>query len=115
MANETTVFISFEVEQTLHMVGVLLRQARLARGDTEEQVAKRLNVSRATWRRIEQGDANVRSGTMLQALVLFQMKERVLGLAEDDPLTTALLRRQLPKRGSRPRRATPKKDLNGNT
>lgn len=104
MSNQTNVFLSFEVEQTLHSLGLLLRQARLARGDTEEQVASRLNVSRATWRRIEKGDANVRSGTLLQAMVLFQLKERVLALAEEDALTNALVRRHLPMRGSSPRR-----------
>lgn len=111
MPNKTAVFISYEVEQTLRSVGGLLRQARLVRGDTEDQAAERLNVSRATWRRIEQGDTNVRAGTLLQALAMFQMKERVIGLAEEDPLAIALLRRQLPGRGGRQRAGKPSKTI----
>lgn len=98
MPNETNVFLSFEVEQSLVAVGQLLREARLVRRDSEEDMAQRLNVSRATWRRIESGDPNVRIGTVLQALVHFGMKERVTNLSMADHLTLALLRRELPKR-----------------
>ena len=101
MSNKTSVFLSFEVEQTLLGVGEMLRQARLARGDSEEQISMRLNVSRGTWRRIENGDPNVRAGTLLQALINYQLKGRVLALAEEDELTTMLLRKRLPKRARR--------------
>jgi transcriptional regulator with XRE-family HTH domain len=106
MANQTSVYISFEVEQTVAGIGQLLRQARLARSLTETQAAQRLGVSRATWCRIEAGDTNIRGGTLLQALIIFQMKPRVLALAEPDALTAALAIKKLPQRGSRSRLAS---------
>ena len=107
MPNKSEVFLSFEVEQTLINIGSLLRRTRLANGDTEGQVAERLNVSRGTWHRIERGDPNVRIGTFLQALVNYQLKGRVVALADEDELTTLLTRQRLPKRAGQPRKKGP--------
>ena len=55
-------------------------------------------IYRMTRRRIEAGEPNVRAGTLLQALVMLQLKDRVIALSERDPLTTLLGRTWIPKR-----------------
>lgn len=109
MTNEALAFLSFEVEDTLKKVGLLLRQARLARNLSETQMAERLRVSRSTWVRIEAGDSNVRSGTLLQALKLNEMSSRVLDLANPDPIVAQMALQALEKRGSARRKKTQSK------
>ena len=85
-------------------MGQLLKERRLASGDSETIMAERIGVSRMTWRRIEAGDPNVRAGTLLQVLVMLQLKDRVLALSERDPLTASLGRTWLPRRASAKRK-----------
>lgn len=98
MTNSSSVFLGYEVTQTLFETGQLIKERRLASGNTETVMAERLGVTRMTWRRIEAGDPNVRSGTLLQVLVMLQLKDRVIALSERDPLTTLLGRTWIPKR-----------------
>jgi transcriptional regulator with XRE-family HTH domain len=97
------------VVTSLLALGALLRTARVARDQTAEQMAQRLNISRGTWVRMEQGDATVRIGAYFSALALFQMEERLYGLAGEDRVTKALQQRRLSKRATstsgRPRAA----------
>jgi transcriptional regulator with XRE-family HTH domain len=101
------------VATSLQALGALLRTARVARDQTAEQVAQRLNISRGTWGRMEQGDANVRIGAYFSALALFQMEERLYGLGGEDRVTKALQQRRLPKRatGASGRSSGPKKPV----
>lgn len=99
MKTPSTTFISYEVTQTMIRLGQVLKEARLARGDTQKQVAERLGVSTATYQRLESGSPEIRAGTLMQALVNYQMKDRVMALAAEEPLTTALLRRDIRRRG----------------
>lgn len=103
MSKLTDVNLAPEVEYALIDVGRMLKRARLASGETEEQIAGRLNVSRGTWRRIEKGDPNVRVGTFMQALVIYELKERVMALGNEDELTALLLDHGLPMRATRSR------------
>jgi transcriptional regulator with XRE-family HTH domain len=106
MPNHAPAFLSFETTESLRLAGVRLREARLARRHTEQHAAERLGVNRATWSRLERGDPNVRAGTWLQALLSYQLSDRVLGLAEADPLTQTLATKALPKKGALPKTAT---------
>jgi transcriptional regulator with XRE-family HTH domain len=55
-------------EEALAQLGTRIRQARIERDETQERFAARLGVTRATLRRLEQGNPQVSLGLLALAL-----------------------------------------------
>lgn len=77
--------LSSKAAAALQRVGRSLRQARLRRNITIEDLAKRCDVGPQTISRIEKGDPGVAIGTLATALHVMGMVEALAELAERDP------------------------------
>lgn len=77
--------LSDRTTKSLHDLGKRLKQARIARGDTQEIFAERLCVSIPTLRSMEAGDANTRIGYWIEALSLMRRLDDVDGLFATQP------------------------------
>lgn len=79
-----TGLVSFQGEQALVNIGKNIKVARLRRRDTEEMAAKRIGVSRHTWRRLEQGLPTVSLGVFIEAMVVYGFEKQLFELANPD-------------------------------
>lgn len=93
----------------LRRLGEDLREARLRRRISIEDLALRAGTSRSTVTRLENGDAGVGIGTLCDILVVFGLIDRIGELVDvrKDDIGLALDSERLPQRGrsSRTRRA----------
>jgi transcriptional regulator with XRE-family HTH domain len=98
---KTTYIPSFQCQAALEQIGGRLRTARLRRGESEALAAQRIGVSRATYQRIEKGDAGVSAGALLDALMLYGFEDQVFELSDPDAdeVGKRLERLMLPKKG----------------
>ncbi len=85
----------------LRRLGEDLREARLRRRISIEDLALRAGTSRSTVTRLEQGDAGVGIGTLCDILVVFGLIDRLGELldARKDDIGLALESERLPQRG----------------
>jgi transcriptional regulator with XRE-family HTH domain len=67
----------------LPMVNTRLRNARLARGWTQEQTADRAKIGRTTYIRLEQGTQQPHESTMKLLCEIFGLSPQELGFSED--------------------------------
>jgi transcriptional regulator with XRE-family HTH domain len=94
----------------LTQLGERLKDARLRRRFSAEQVAARAGFSRYLLTRIEKGDPNVSIGNVLHVLRVLGMEKDLGGVAKDDPLGRLLQDEKLPQRKRAPKiRAVPSK------
>lgn len=85
MAKHSVVLLP-KTQQILEQVGNQIRLARLRRGLSEEIVAERAGISRATLCSIEKGAPTVSFGSYASVLVALGLQEDLLLLAKDDVL-----------------------------
>ncbi|AXK41315.1 helix-turn-helix transcriptional regulator [Erythrobacter aureus] len=85
----------------LRRLGEDLREARLRRRISIEDLALRAGTSRSTVARLEQGDTGVGIGTLCDILVVFGLVDRLGELADvrKDDIGLALDSERLPQRG----------------
>ncbi|MFO7596703.1 MAG: helix-turn-helix domain-containing protein [Desulfocurvibacter africanus] len=95
-----------DLEETLAKVGADIRRARIRRGITQEELAKRAMVNRKTIIQMEKGSPEVGMGILLRTLNVLGIDERFRDLAspELDKVGQALEARKLPNRASKPKR-----------
>jgi len=86
--------------RALKQLGADLREARIRRNLSMERVADRASTSRATLRRLEQGDPSVGLGVVAAVLQSLGLVGRLAELAspESDEVGQALARDRLPQR-----------------
>lgn len=92
--------------RAIKKLGADLREARIRRNLSQDRVADRAATSRASVRRLEQGDASVSLGivaAVMQALGLVSRLETLASPAEDE-VGQILARERMPKRAYSPRR-----------
>lgn len=94
------------LEETLAKVGADIRRARIRRGITQGDLAKRVMVNRKTIMQLEKGAPEVGLGILLRTLNVLGIDERFKDLAapELDKVGQALEARKLPSRASKPKR-----------
>ncbi|MBO6767302.1 MAG: helix-turn-helix transcriptional regulator [Erythrobacter sp.] len=85
----------------LRRLGEDLRDARLRRRISIEDLATRAGTSRSTITRLERGDAGVGIGTLCDTLVVFGLIDRLAELLDvrKDDIGLALESERLPRRG----------------
>ncbi|MEO1969486.1 MAG: helix-turn-helix transcriptional regulator [Sphingomonadaceae bacterium] len=85
----------------LRRLGEGLREARLRRRISIEDLALRAGTSRSTVTRLEKGDAGVGIGTLCDILVVFGLIDRMGDLIDvrKDDIGLALDNERLPRRG----------------
>jgi transcriptional regulator with XRE-family HTH domain len=88
----------------LVQLGARLKDARLRRRFSAEQVATRAGFSRYVLTRIEKGDPNVSIGNVLHVLRVLGLESDVALVAKDDPLGRLLQDEGLPQRKRAPRK-----------
>jgi len=88
------------VRYALKKLGTDIREARLRRRIQTKVMADRLQVSRPTLRRLEQGDPSVGMGAWATAMYVLGMVERLADLADiaHDPVGQRLASEALPQR-----------------
>jgi transcriptional regulator with XRE-family HTH domain len=81
-------------------LGADLRDARKRRRIKTAVMADRLQISRPTLRRLEQGDPSVGIGSYATALYVLGMSDSLAGLADiaNDPVGKQLASEDLPRR-----------------
>ena len=78
------------------MYGSRLKDIRKDHGDTQEELAKKLNVSTATVSKWEQGANDPNFETLCQICRMYEVSaDFLLGLSDDDPLFTKKKRSKL--------------------
>lgn len=90
----------------MRQLGHDIATARKARGFTAEDMAERVGVDRGTLRRLEQGDPGATLHTLVMALSVLGLAERLANLVDIAGDDVALLgaKARLPQRVSKPRR-----------
>jgi len=88
------------ISRALRKLGSDLSAARRRRRLTQELVAERALISRATLARVERGDAGVSMGIYASVLFVLGLGERIGDLADPgtDEIGRGLAEEQLPKR-----------------
>lgn len=94
------------LKRELTALGERLRQARLRRAYTIENIAQRVGVTRKTLSRVEQGDPAVSLGVYARVLQALGLDEDIESIARDDELG-----RRLQDAGLRQPRRAPRKKL----
>lgn len=82
-------------------LGRRLADARLARRITQEQMAERVGVSRATISKLEGGDPSVGMDTLFRVLSILGMVGDIDLIAGDDRVGRELALANLPRQGQR--------------
>ena len=101
-------FSNDDTTRALELIGIRLRDARVAKGDSQELFAKRLSVSIPTLREMERGSPAVAIGTWFAALWMLSRLDEidtVLVTREsmfDQIKRDANVRRRAPRRGRLP-------------
>ena len=91
--------LSPKMTERLAVLGENLKLARKRRGKNEEQAAEMIGISRATLRRMENGDSGVKIGTYLAALESYQLEDSLrFAEPEDDLIGLSHEKQRLPKR-----------------
>ncbi len=93
------------LERILEILGENIKNARLRRKLSAEQVAERSGISRSTLISIEKGKSGVAIGNYLQVLFVLGLEADFLKIAKDDELGRKLQDAQL-----KVRRRAPKKN-----
>jgi len=95
-----------ELSSALEKVGRNIRRARLRRGITQEDLARRVMINRKTLIQLEKGAPEVGIGILLRTLNALGVDESFNNLAspEMDKIGQALEARRLPKRAKRTKR-----------
>jgi transcriptional regulator with XRE-family HTH domain len=88
------------VQRVLRKLGGDIREARLRRRIQTTVMADRVQVSRPTLRKLEQGDPGVGIGAYATALYVLGMVDRLADVADiaNDPVGQRLASESLPKR-----------------
>lgn len=86
-------------------IGAALARARLARGESQRQVAERIGAHPQTIARIEKGVPGVSAGSLLALLHMYGAKDLLWKLADDTEQTQRLAMRAATGSG-RARRST---------
>ncbi len=96
----TTPPLPLPVRRALKKLGSDIRDARLRRRIQTTVMADRLQISRPTLRKLEQGDPSVGMGAYATALYVLGMVERLADLAHiaHDPVGQQLASEALPRR-----------------
>ena len=93
------------LERILESLGENIKNARLRRKLSTEQIAERSGISRSTLVSIEKGKSGVAIGNYLQVLFVLGLESDFLKIAKDDELGRKLQDAQL-----KVRRRAPKKN-----
>ena len=83
MANKSTILTS-EMEQALEKMGLRIKNARLRRNITAEEIADRAGISKGTLTSIEIGIATVSIGAYVSALNVLGMEKDLELVAMDE-------------------------------
>ena len=88
------------VRRSLKKLGSDIREARLRRRIQTTVMADRVQISRPTLRKLEQGDPSVGIGAYATALYVLGMVDRLTDLADiaNDPVGQQLVSEALPQR-----------------
>ena len=92
-------FASPDTRRTALHLGRLVRQARLARGMTQVELAARAKTSKLTVLRMEKGAVETALGTWLSVMEQLGLLAHVLAI--DDPVSRQLAQQRLPQRARR--------------
>jgi transcriptional regulator with XRE-family HTH domain len=92
--------LTYVAANALEALGQRIDEARRLRGETAEQFATRIGVSRSTYHRLTKGDAGVAMGVLAQAILSLGLIEQLEELCnpKHDPIMMAKLRSKIPKR-----------------
>ena len=95
-----------KLSASLKKVGADIRRARLRRGITQAELAKRVMVNRKTLIQLEKGSPEVGVGILVRTLNALGMDEsfRTIAAPEKDKAGQAMEARRLPQRAARPGR-----------
>lgn len=95
-----------DLAQSLEQIGENIRRARIRRGLTQDDLARRVMVSRSTLAQLERGAPEVGMGILLRTLNALGLDQTFKDLAspEKDTVGQALEARMLPQRATRPKR-----------
>lgn len=85
MANSSATLLP-KTERILTTVGEQIKLARLRRKLSSKQVAERAGISRSTLVRLENGDAGISIGHLINVLRVLGLEKDFLLLAKDDEL-----------------------------
>ena len=101
MAKNTHIHISNHTRRTLNTLAAMIAAARKERRMSQEELARRLGVSRLTVRSIEKGSPTVALGTVFEAAVIVGIPLLAEDKRELDQLATsvAAIAQVLPKSG----------------
>ena len=83
MAKKSTIHTS-EMEQALEKMGLRIKNARLRRNITAEEIADRAGISKGTLTSIEKGIATVSKGAYVSALIVLGMEKDLELVAMDE-------------------------------
>lgn len=83
MAKKSTILTS-EMEQALEKMGLRIKNARLRRNITAEEIADRAGISKGTLTSIEKGIATVSIGAYMSALNVLGMEKDLELVAMDE-------------------------------
>lgn len=97
-------FILPAAKNVLLTLGENLKNARLRRRMSAEQVALRADISRSTLWMIEKGSTAVAMGAYLQVLVVLGLEQDLLSVAADDALGRKLQELDLTVRKRAPKK-----------
>lgn len=100
-------FATPEAQRTARHLGRLVREARLARGMPQSELAVRARTSPATVVRMEKGSLETALGIWLQVMEVLGLLQHLNAI--EDPATLALLDQHKPQRARR--RAAPDLDF----
>lgn len=92
----------------LSRLGRDIATARRARSITAADLAERMGVDRGTLRRLEQGDPGTTLNTLVMALSVLGLADRLANLVDiaDDDVALLAAKARLPQRVSKPRAAS---------
>lgn len=91
--------IPFPIQKALKQIGKDISVARRARGWSQEEFAKRLDVSLSTARRLENGFDGTALQTFLRALHVLGLLDNLVNImaVKNNDLSLYLMQEQLPK------------------
>jgi transcriptional regulator with XRE-family HTH domain len=92
--------LTYLAANSLEALGQRIDEARRLRGETAEQFANRVGVSRSTYHRLVKGDAGVAVGVMIQAISALGLLEQIDEICNPkrDDILMAQLKSKIPKR-----------------
>lgn len=79
------IYLSLAEKDTIERLGVALKKARIRAGQTHEELAARIGVSRWTVSQMEKGRAGVSLASWIKATALLGLLETWAGVLEPPP------------------------------